>query len=360
MYLENGKLNIIIDGQFGSTGKGLISAYLGRTECVDIFLSNLSPNAGHTFDLNDEMVVTKQLPVGAIINDRSQIYLTAGSIINPSLLLQELERFNISSDRILIHPRAAIITEEDINNEQADNSSVTKIASTQSGVGEALVRKINRSSKLAQDTAELKHLVAKLDVMNLLDFGCTALFESSQGYDLGINSGLSYPFCTSRDVNIAKFLSDSQIHPSYLGKTIMSIRSYPIRVGSIVKDNKILGESGPFFPDSIELTWEELNEERELTTVTQRVRRIATFSEEQYKNTLHHIRPDYVFFNFANYIKDEEYLQNIIDIFNRTQFPDFIGTGPKTTDVYEIEDDMLDMLVGENRRNQVGLSKRYG
>lgn len=30
--LEQGKLNIIIDGQFGSTGKGLLSAYVGTRQ----------------------------------------------------------------------------------------------------------------------------------------------------------------------------------------------------------------------------------------------------------------------------------------------------------------------------------------
>lgn len=46
---NTGKLNIIMDGQFGSTGKGSLAAYLGLNHPADIYLSNLSPNAGHTF-----------------------------------------------------------------------------------------------------------------------------------------------------------------------------------------------------------------------------------------------------------------------------------------------------------------------
>src|SRR6056297_1491414 len=128
---KKSKFNIIIDGQFGSTGKGLLSGYLSSTEDFDIFASNLSPNAGHTFvDCYDKKIVTKQLPIGGILNKRSTIYLTSGSIINPDILLDEVKKFNVDMDRICIHPRAAIVEKDNINWEKNLNSSVSKIAST--------------------------------------------------------------------------------------------------------------------------------------------------------------------------------------------------------------------------------------
>ena len=48
-YIKNGKASVLVDGQFGSTGKGLLAAYLAlqpQNE-VDIATTNASANAGH-------------------------------------------------------------------------------------------------------------------------------------------------------------------------------------------------------------------------------------------------------------------------------------------------------------------------
>lgn len=337
--MKQNKLNIIIDGQFGSTGKGLLGGYLSCTANIDIFCCNLSPNAGHTYrDRSGQFIMTKQLPIGAILNKRSQIYLTAGSIINPKILLKEMEQFNIDPCRLAIHPRAAIVEQCDIDFESQKDSSVTKIASTQSGTGSALSRKILRSSTLVSGCKELQPYISELDLMYYMDNGCTCLMETSQGFDLGINSGLSYPYCTSREISIGQFLSDAQVHPKYLGDVYLTLRTYPIRVGAIKDGDNVLGTSGSFYSDSIELTWEDLGFEPELTTVTKRVRRIATFSETQFKRTLHYIKPDYIFLNFVNYIKEEKELARFYKLLKSSKAQVIIGTGPNFEDVYYIND----------------------
>ena len=150
------------------------------------------------------------------------------------------------------------------------------------------------------------------------------MVEVPQGFDLGINSGLSYPYCTSREISIAQAMSDAQIHPRFLGKVMMTMRTYPIRVG---------GTSGPFYSDSDEITWEELGVTPELTTVTKRVRRVATFSMLQYERSLNAIVPDYVFLNFLNYIPPASQ-QIFINRLTKLRTPTHVGTGPKVTDVY--------------------------
>ena len=216
--LKENKLNLIIDGQFGSTGKGLIGAYIAINYNADIYVSNLSPNAGHTYTLYDNNpIVVKQLPVGAILNKRSMIYLTPGSVINVDLLLDEIGKFDLDTTRLFIHPRAAIVEDKDIQAEEDLKSSVSRIASTRSGVGEALSNKIMRKSKLAGDIPELDKYISEIGLMNLMDMGCTALMETSQGFDLGIDHGLAYPYCTSREVTVSKALSDAGVHPTYLG-----------------------------------------------------------------------------------------------------------------------------------------------
>ena len=53
MLVKN-KLNVMIDGQFGSTGKGLFSSYINSVNKVGLSISNSSPNAGHTFFIAGE------------------------------------------------------------------------------------------------------------------------------------------------------------------------------------------------------------------------------------------------------------------------------------------------------------------
>jgi len=329
MKLKKGKLNIIIDGQFGSTGKGLASSYVASTNHVDVAITDSSPNAGHTFYYHNKKYVVKHLPVTGIIHERCQIYLCPGSIINPKILLKEIKDYDIDPNRVTIHPRAAIVTDEDIKKESNINSSVTKIASTQSGVGAALERKINRSAKLAGDIPELKRFIWESSLHYFLDNDCTLLMEVPQGFDLSISSGYSYPHCTSREITVSAALSDAQIHPKYLGKVLVCLRTYPIRVGNITHNFIEVGNSGPFYPDSKEVNWDIIGVTPERTTVTDRVRRVATFSMMQYYKMLEQLQPDYILLNFANYMSKLELSKLLNDLPEVTH----LGFGPKVKDV---------------------------
>lgn len=327
--LKVGKLNILIDGQFGSTGKGLVASYIGWYNHVDIAITNASMNAGHTFYIGKKKYVTKHLPVTGILNKRSTIYLCAGAIIDPKFLLKELQIFDIDPNRVCIHPRAAIIEEQDRKYEA--KGSVKKIASTQSGVGSALIRKIDRKAELAKDNSLIKHMIKEVDLSFYLNQGAIVGMEVPQGFSLSINSGFSYPHCTSREITISAAMSDAQLHPSYLGNVFVVIRTYPIRVGHIIENGMKVGDSGPFYPDSKELTWKRIGVEEEYTTNTKRVRRVATFSMIEYQKMLKTFRPDYVFLNFANYLDLKE-LQTLL-----RKLPEVthVGFGPKIEDILE-------------------------
>lgn len=331
IYLQSGKVNIIIDGQFGSTGKGVLSSYIGATNHIDLSITNSSPNAGHTFYFNAKKYIFKHLPSTAITNKRSTIYLCAGSIINPEILLHEIDKYKIDTNRICIHPRAAIITQDDIKNEYI--GACVKLSSTQNGVGRALARKINRSAELAKDNLLLKKFVNRLDITYLLNIGCTALMEVPQGMDLSLNSGFEYPYCTSREISISQALSDLTIHPKWLGNVIVSLRTMPIRVGNLTDHmGKEIGYSGNFYPDSKEDSWEKLNIKPELTTNTKRVRRIASFSYKQYVKMLDLFDPDYIFLNFANYLTDEQLSKMLINLKKVTH----LGFGKTLDDIITV------------------------
>jgi len=334
MELAASKFNMMFGGQLGSEGKGLLANYIASTNHIDIAVSNASSNAGHTFywQLHSEYSVnkhiTKHLPISGVINKRSTIYLCAGSIINPKLLLKEIDESDIDPNNLYINPRAAIITDEDIENEMKDNG-VKTIASTMSGVGSALVRKINRKAALAWECKELKQFIKFVDLEYYMDKGCTVLMEVPQGMDLSLNHGLSYPYCTSRDVTPASAMNDAMVHPKYIGKVIVAIRTMPIRVGNVIENGVEKGNSGPFHNDSIETTWEQLGIETEYTTRTNRVRRVASFSFEQYSKMLKIYQPDYVFLNFCNYLTIEQ----LRDLLSKLPEVTHLGFGAKIENI---------------------------
>lgn len=330
MFLKSGKLNIIIDGQFGSTGKGVMSAWVGNFYHVDIAITNSSTNAGHSFFWRGKKQVARHLPISGILNERSQLYLCAGSIIDPDVLEKEMELFDVDPCRLAIHPRAAVISAEDIVAES--KGQMIKIASTCKGVGSALSRKVLRIATLAKDSPRLKEFVSKLDLNWYLQQGVSMIMEVPQGFDLSINSGYDYPCCTSREITVAAALSDAQVHPSFLGNVMLCLRTFPIRVGNVVKDGIEVGVSGPFYPDSQEISWKDLNVPEEYTTNTNRIRRVATFSMTQFKKAMEANRPTHVFLNFANYLSEE----NLSKMIDELECVTHVGFGPDITDIEEI------------------------
>ena len=129
--------------------------------------------------------------------------------------------------------------------------------------------------------------------------------ETAQGFSLGINSGF-YPYTTSRECTVGQALADARIPPRFLRRVAMTVRTFPIRVGNTA------GSSGPCYHDQEETSWEELGQTPELTTVTKRVRRVFTFSWEQYRQACRVNQPDLVFANFLNYLKEPDAQQEFL------------------------------------------------
>lgn len=302
-------VNVLLDGQWGSTGKGKLSAFLASSEEVVWNTADFQPNAGHTVVIDGRSYVTKTIPSG-FVNRDARLYLTPASTINVDTLLHELDilqDFGVEN-RLSIHPNCAIVTPEDIEEER---QTMRSIASTMTGGGAALRRKIARKAKVASDEPRLRRWVADRtqDVLTVARRGGIVLAESAQGFDLSLNHGLQYPFTTSRDVTTANVLANLGAPPQLMSRCWASMRTFPIRVGHLVVDGVKQGDSGPFYPDQQELTWDEVQAitgsqavRPELTTVTKRVRRIFTWSDTQYQKFVSMCQPTDVFVNFANYL----------------------------------------------------------
>lgn len=339
-FIRPGKASVLIDGQFGSTGKGLAAAYQSQiskfgdwANCLCV--TNAAPNAGHTTVLpNGRKFVTYHMPTIGVLQPKTTIYLNAGAIIDFDMLRDELHDLGISGNRVVIHPNAAVITDEDKEYERNAASGATKIASTQKGVGRALARKIMREGKTAKDIAdrlmfELRIMVQRIDLNEVMRVGWAVVVETPQGMSLSLNNGF-HPHCTSREVSVAQSLSDAGVHPYYLNKTLVCLRTYPIRVGNIVDaEGNTVGYSGGVYADQKELSWNDFpGIEPERTTVTKRVRRIFTFSENQYREAAGRLRPDIVHLGFCDYLKSPDELHEIVQKMRRGN--NFHGLSPQT------------------------------
>lgn len=314
---EPGKASCIIGGQWGSESKGSAAAWLAqemmKRGCPPAFVTtNAGVQSGHTSIHKDKRRVSFHMPTAPwVMQDEGYlptVYLNAGSIIDPDVFLEEAKNYE---GPIYVHPMAAIITDECREAENRKDSAQTKIASTRKGVGEALARKIARSGKVAKDCPQLADFIRRIDLNWELRNEKSVLVEVPQGVSLSLNHSQFYPYCTSRDITPANALADAGTHPLYVGAVLVVLRTFPIRVGNIVENGETLGQSGAFYPGQKELTWEELGQDREITTVTKRVRRVFTWSTQQLRETFALCRPDTVFLTFCNYLKHQEQLDMI-------------------------------------------------
>lgn len=341
MFFKSGPgAYFLVDGQYGSTGKGLLADYLSHTEghMVDVVTSNAGPNSGHTSYHGDEKVVLKQLPTLAVMEklrnpdvDPIPIYLSAGAIINPTILNAEVEKYGV---RVFVDGSAAVITDQDVVAE--GSGSIQAVAGTRQGVGAVLARKVLRDPSAVARYWPAETWRPNITVVEGFQMDArkvTVFMEISQGFSLGLNSHF-YPKVTSRECTVAQGCADARIAPQLVKGVAMVVRTYPIRVG-----NHEGFSSGDCYEDQMEINWEDIGIAPELTTVTKRPRRLFTFSRRQFIDALITNRPSLVFVNFMNYLPLEDqaaWKQGVMEDAHMAlgYIPDFLwGYGPKVEDV---------------------------
>ena len=104
-------VDVLIGGQYGSEGKGNISAYLAPE--YDILVRVAGPNAGHNVYEEPEHLNFHHLPSGCKNSPGSKILIGPGATIYIKTLFEEINKFGISPDRLLIDNQTMVITEED-------------------------------------------------------------------------------------------------------------------------------------------------------------------------------------------------------------------------------------------------------
>lgn len=287
-----GRISVIVGAQFGSEAKGAVTAFLStqESELPVVGVRVGGPNAGHTvygkcpplcdLDTCSSAVDTdnchpwrlRQVPVLAVSRSDAKLVIAAGSEIDVEVLLREVDQLDQAgyavSSRLYVDSSATVIGELHKQIE-ADRDLTGSIGSTGKGIGAARSDRIMRSALIFKDTntpVHRAHTQSMLD--NLLTEGYHIFVEGTQGYGLGVHTDY-YPYTTSGDCRAIDFLAQAGLSPWAANVDKVDVwlvaRTRPIRVA---------GNSGPLYKET---TWEAEGLEKELTTVTQKVRRVGSW-----------------------------------------------------------------------------------
>ncbi len=300
---------VVVGGQYGSEGKGKISAFITQQEEIDICIRCGGPNSGHSF-VNDrgDTILVRQLPTG-YIRRGTRLLIPAGALVDLEVLNYELDSLRIDPMRVGVDRNAMIIEEKDKKHEQSLQLR-QRLSSTLCGVGSAVARRALRGEDVmtagmaARQLPWLEPLITNVseEANAALDHGEKVLVEGTQGFGLSLYHSETYPKTTSRDTTAAAFLSEVGLSPLLVSEIVLVLRTFPIRVAG--------EQAGPL---KDEITWETLQNEsgypcaiKEMTTVSKKLRRLGRFDWDLAKHATKTNRPTKVAVNGLDYLDHKD------------------------------------------------------
>ena len=335
---------VVVGGQFGSEGKGKISAIITLQEEIDLCIRCGGPNSGHSFQKeNGELVLLRQLPTG-FVRPQTRLLIPAGGLVDLEVLRSEIQLLGLDATRVGIDRNAMVITKVDREKERELGLS-ERLSSTLCGVGSAVARRALRASDVqlaanvsaTQDWLRSYITDVSAEANTAVDSGKKVLVEGTQGSGLSVYHSTFYPKATSRDTNAAGFLSEVGLSPRLVSEIVVVFRTFPIRVAG--------AQAGPL---NHEITWEELQREsnspvplNEYTSVTHKLRRVGRFDWEAARRAVMLNRPTRLALNFVDYLGFENRVapsrnelnrkaKGFIEELNDFRVPvTYIGTGPQ-------------------------------
>lgn len=294
-------VTVVVGGQFGSEGKGKVALWVAKERQAKAVVRVGGSNSGHTgVAPNGSRVVLRQLPTAALLPEVVCV-LGPGSYVDPDVLLAELATTQLPAHRLMIDPKATLITPHDRSAELAGPLG-PRIGSTCSGTGAAVQKRISRRTVddlvgghralapyLGDTGAFLRSLIAD---------GEHIIVEGSQGFGLSLLHSPHFPHVTSRDTTAAGAIAEAGLSPFDVHDIVLVLRAHPIRVA---------GASGPFGSD--EMSWQDIATEgghsthlEEFTSVTGRLRRVARFDPELVRQAIAVNRPSLIVLNHLDYL----------------------------------------------------------
>ena len=327
---------VVIGGFFGDEGKGKIISYLALHDKPSIVVrGGAGPNAGHTIKDGEKIYKVRMLPSG-FLNKDAKVMVGPGVVVNPSVLLKEINDFGVEG-RAFLDYNCGIIEK---SHREADSQGrlKEKIGSTGSGTGPANAERAMRTLKMAKEIDELESYLTDvpLEVNSALDRNENVLIEGTQGTHLSLWHG-TYPFVTTKDVTASGICADVGIGPKKVDDVIVVFKAYLTRVGTGPMPGELSEE------ETSAKGWEEFG------TVTGRLRRAAEFDFGLAKravmlssaNQISITKLDVRFPNCAGITSYDELDEDAKSFIKKIEKElgvkvTLIGTGPGVTDVIDL------------------------
>lgn len=308
---------IVVGIQWGDEGKGKMIDLLSE-QAHHIVRAHGGNNAGHTVLVGSEEYRFHLIPSG-ILYPHTQCYIGGGTVIDPEVLLQEIEGLEARGirvkGRLWISPDAHVIfsyhRELDKLNEERKGKNA--IGTTGRGIGPCYTDKVSRigirmcelvrpdllkkrfDEVLPLKNSELEKIFGRapidqkalyaqnavygeklaefvspieLTIGRALKQDQKVLFEGAHGTFLDINFG-TYPYVTSSSCLAGGVTSGAGIGPTQIDHTLGVVKAYTTRVGQGPFPVALTDEEQSLFLDHLKA--------REVGTTTGRKRRMGWF-----------------------------------------------------------------------------------
>ncbi len=287
----------VVGAQWGDEGKGKIVDQLAETADIIVRYQG-GNNAGHTLVVNGKKKIFHLIPSG-ILHPKKVCVLGQGMVINPVVLLEEIEKLeksgHMSNATLVISNRAHVILPHhvvmDRLREESKSSSVP-VGSTLRGIGPTYEDKVGRrgvrigdlihrdrleklvdeairyhrpnmethgaqvpvTKEVVKEYAAMGERLSQYitDVPALMHRGLDEnkhfLLEGAQGALLDIDHG-TYPYVTSSNTVSGAACAGAGIGPGAIQKVVAVIKAYTTRVGGGPFPTEDLGEAGKHMRD---------------------------------------------------------------------------------------------------------------
>lgn len=301
-------VDVVLGGFYGDEGKGKIIDYLSSDADISVRYAG-GNNAGHTIEIDNNKFAFHIIPSG-ILNKNIKAILGNGVVIDPKILIEEIERLKskgYSINNLYISDKAHIIFPYHIkiDNMQESLRGNSKLGTTGKGIGPAYCDKIERiglrfgdfykndfEEKLRNNIKNKNKILSAfgfeevdedkiveeykyyakylkpyiIDTVNMLHEALEEdkkiVCEGAQATLLDIDFG-SYPFVTSSSPCIGGVCTGTGIGAKYINNVYGVIKAYASRVGE-----------GPFVTEQKNETGDLIRElGKEYGTTTNRPRR---------------------------------------------------------------------------------------
>lgn len=254
-FFKKGKVSFIMDGFAGSSGKGLLASNIVKfSNNCNFAVSTNGQNASHYYeekfaDGTEKIILFKVLPTSSVYHEKlDAVYIAQGAAFEPKRLLEEIELTGIPRNKVRLHYKAGIISQQDRDfesgvcdyegriNEERQKGTVTS-GTTASGAGSVRAKKCMRNPDqriYAYEYPELQEFLCdtEREIMDRLDAGQSGLFEIAQGFALSYGLSYSKRNTTARNCSVTAAMDDAMIPPYYAGNVFINLRTYPIKINN--------------------------------------------------------------------------------------------------------------------------------